>query len=1041
MNSIIKYIVKQVSDNKLDAADAKILLGELKDSQTTVTSEIAVVGMSCRLPQADSPEVFWENIAGGKNCIIPFPEERKVLPSDRFNEELYTPAGYLEKIDTFDAAFFRIPPQEAEWMAPSHRLMVETMWSAVEDGGITRENIKGTNTGVYIGQDHCLGKDYRDYCIDLKNQDPLVTTGSYPGLLSGRISYLFDLKGPSLVVDTACSSGLVAAHLACDALKKGECDQALVGGVFVRSTGVNDGGLSIVSGNTLRCFDQDSVGTLWGEGVVSLLLKPLEKAIEDNDNIHGVIKGSAINNDGGMTSGLTAPNALSQEKLMSKVWKNLSLNPESISYIESHGTGTKIGDPIEINAIKNAFSRYTSRKQFCALGSVKPNIGHTVSASGLVSLVKVLMALKKKKLPATINFNNPNSFIDFCNSPVFINDTTTDWVSLGEPRIAGVNAFGFSGTNCHMIIGEYEDDKSEVRTREGKGNALSSHLFLFSAKDEESLSKLVGRYISFLEGNPSLTEEELSYMLAHTREHYPCRLTIIASSIRELIRKLGTLKGGLFSNRDNQIRFGHYRVVSQVQPSSDIPCVTHAKKQELREKLEGELAENEKMKSDPDFFREILADYYCLGVDFFWTGALFPEMKFRKKSLPTYAYKSTRYWARKGEDLKGGVTHRSPVVDREKPLLREIVIKGRTSRSGYTENEIKLAHIWGMVLGYSEVDIYDGFYDLGGDSINLIRIIDAIRLEMNIDVGLHLFLEKENIHNLGEYLDEIEPEELHIEKLPDTGEENPFAGDKYDPFPLTEVQHAYLVGRDRKYEMGGVATHVYTEYITSLDILRLNGALNRVIARHPMLRTVFLPEGKQRFLNTVPEYQIRTDDISFFTKEEQENRILSERELYSHHVYDTAEWPLFLFRALKLSEEKYYLFIGFDMLIADGLSLQIICREMMGFYGDSSVAYPKLEYTFRDYILQKEKYKTSSRYLVDKEFWSKKLDNFPSPPSLPMKGNPESIESPRFRRLEKTISKHDLDSLKKNGRFEKDIPGFRPVYSLCGDSGIMVQPV
>ncbi|OYP02672.1 hypothetical protein CG709_10570, partial [Lachnotalea glycerini] len=310
------------------------------------------------------------------------------------------------------------------------------------------------NTGGFVGMDH-TAKIKITYLNLVEEVDLLAATGSWTGMLASRLSYLFNLNGPSEVIDTACSSGLVCVHEACKALKNGECDMAIAGGINLILNPSVDGILdSIQSGDiSIRSFDRYANGTVWGEGVASVVLKTLDKAIEDRDNIYAVIKGSAVNNDGA-SNGITAPNALAQEDVITKAWKAANIDPRTISYIESHGTGTLLGDPIEIKGITNAFKRYTEDKQFCAIGCVKPNIGHTVAASGIAALIKVVLSMKNNVIPATINFDEPNKFINFCESPLYVNDRARSWEKAEQPRRAGIDAFGFSGTNCHVVIEE-----------------------------------------------------------------------------------------------------------------------------------------------------------------------------------------------------------------------------------------------------------------------------------------------------------------------------------------------------------------------------------------------------------------------------------------------------------------------------------------------------------------------------------------------------------------------------------------------------------
>lgn len=301
--------------------------------------------------------------------------------------------------------------------------------------------------------------------------------GNLSPIIASRISYLLDLRGPSMVVNTLCSSSLVALHLGCQSLKKnGECSMALIGGVQINLIPIRQVEVGIESSSKrTRTFDHQSDGTGAGEGVIAFLLKPLEKAMKDEDNIYAVIKGSAYNQDGA-SAGLTAPNPAAQEDVIIKAWQEAGLDPETISYIEAHGTGTRLGDPIEIDGIKRAFRRYTDKRQFCAIGSVKSNIGHLDASAGLAGLLKAVLALQKGKIPPTINFERPNKMIAFHKSPVYVNTKLREWETDGFPRRCGVSSFGFSGTNCHVILEEaphMEAGKDKKDNKEGDFRILT----------------------------------------------------------------------------------------------------------------------------------------------------------------------------------------------------------------------------------------------------------------------------------------------------------------------------------------------------------------------------------------------------------------------------------------------------------------------------------------------------------------------------------------------------------------------------------------
>ena len=429
---------------------------------TSQTSDIAVIGMSGRFPGAGNLREYWANLASGRDSIGEIPADRWDVdryydPDPQIPDKMYCKqGGFLENIDQFDPLFFNISPKEAELMDPSQRLFLEEAWRAFEDAGYGDNALSNLKCGVFVG---ATNSDYGKKLTSTGLENTAEAfTGLAASILSARISYFLNLLGPSIAMDTACSSSLVAIHQACRSILSGDCEMAVAGGVMLMFTPdllIKTSRIGMLS-PTGRCraFDQSADGAVFSEGVGVVVLKPLWEALRDRDYIYGVIKGSGINQDG-KTNGITAPSALSQTRLELEVYRRSGINPDTITYIETHGTGTALGDPIEIKALKEAFQEYTSRKQFCAIGSVKANIGHTAMASGIASLIKVLLALKHRQIPPLLHFRTANEHIDFNDSPFYINTELIDWrVGPETPRRAAVSSFGFSGTNCHMVIEE-----------------------------------------------------------------------------------------------------------------------------------------------------------------------------------------------------------------------------------------------------------------------------------------------------------------------------------------------------------------------------------------------------------------------------------------------------------------------------------------------------------------------------------------------------------------------------------------------------------
>ena len=429
--------------------------------QKTKNQPIAIVGMAGNFPASPDLNAYWDNLYHGRNCVDEIPASRwdinryydrnKEKPGKSYSKW----AGLLENANEFDPLFFNISPAEAESMDPQQRKLLESCWHCIEDAGIDSRLLSNTNCGVFVG---CAANDYAEQS-NQKNHTAQDLMGETMSILSARISYLLNLKGPCLAIDTACSSSLVALSEACNSLILGTCDAALAGGVSISpgpSLHVKTSKAGMLSEDgQCHTFDNGANGFVPGEGVGVLLLKRYDDAVESGDTIHGIIKGWGVNQDG-KTNGITAPSAKSQTALQTKIYSQFDINPEHISLVEAHGTGTKLGDPIEIEALTTSFRQYTSQEQYCALGSVKANIGHALTAAGIAGIIKVLLSFKHQTLPPLANFKRLNEHIILENSPFYIPKEATPWeVAEGQKRMACVSSFGFSGTNAHIVLEEH----------------------------------------------------------------------------------------------------------------------------------------------------------------------------------------------------------------------------------------------------------------------------------------------------------------------------------------------------------------------------------------------------------------------------------------------------------------------------------------------------------------------------------------------------------------------------------------------------------
>lgn len=430
-------------------------------SKNYLNAPIAIIGMGCRFPKANSPAAFWRLLSGGVDAIVE-------TPKDRWDNDLYYDpnptvpgktnqrwGGFLEQIDQFDASFFRIPPSEASRMDPQQRLLLEIAWEALEDAGQVAERLAGTRAGVFIGI--TIGDYLRILGNDPKLINGYTATGNAFGIAANRISYVFDLHGPSMAIDTICSSALLGVHLACHSLRKGESTLALAGGVNIMlspalAINFTKAGIMAPDGRC-KAFDSRANGYVRGEGAGIIILKPLSKALEDRDPIHAIIRGSAVIQDG-RTNGLMAPNGQAQRVLLREAYQCSGISPGRVQYVETHGTGTEIGDPIEAMALGEVLSKGRPVGNKCAIGSVKTNIGHLEAAGGIAGLIKVVLSLAHKKIPASLHFKKPNPHIPFNKLPIRVPQSLEPWPDTQSPAIAGVTALSFGGTSVHIVLEE-----------------------------------------------------------------------------------------------------------------------------------------------------------------------------------------------------------------------------------------------------------------------------------------------------------------------------------------------------------------------------------------------------------------------------------------------------------------------------------------------------------------------------------------------------------------------------------------------------------
>ena len=561
----------------------KNLQAKLDAMEQAQHEPIAIVGMGCRFPGgADTPESFWTLLEQGTDAIAPVPSDR--WPIDQYYDAdpdapgkmVSRNGGFVPHLYDFDAAFFRIAPKEALSLDPQQRLLLELSWEALEHGGIAPDSLSGQPTGVFVGLSSIDHWQHR-LAQHPTTIDAYLATGNTHSVAAGRLSFLLGLTGPSLAVDAACASSLVAVHLACQSLRQQECDMALAGGVnriITPDASINFSKARMLSADgRCRTFDQQASGFGRAEGGGMVVLKRLRDASAGGDRIYALILGSAVNHDG-RTSSLTVPNGPAQQAVIRQALKVSRIAPDAISYIETHGTGTALGDPIEVGALAAVFAKSldptpphptpTSPTKIqnpkskiqnpIVLGAVKTNIGHLEAAAGIAGLIKTTLTLQQDHIPPNLHLSIPNSHIDWDTHPFLLPTTAISWDSVQQPntpRIAGVSAFGFNGTNAHIIISAPPDTSSSITSLQPstndspppqrpnpstpqRSNAPTPQLLPLSAKTVSALKQLIARYIRHLSTHPEQDIADICFTASVGRSHFSHRLAVITTSASEL---------------------------------------------------------------------------------------------------------------------------------------------------------------------------------------------------------------------------------------------------------------------------------------------------------------------------------------------------------------------------------------------------------------------------------------------------------------------------------------------------------------------------
>jgi len=714
-----------------------------RSSKMLVDTDIAVIGLTGRYPQANSVAEFWENLKNGKDCITEIPKHR--WDHDRyFDPDQDKPGktsckwgGFIDGVDQFDPLFFNISPREAALMDPQGRLFLETVWHLFEESGHTRERLQQRyegKVGVFVG---AMYQHY--HLLDAEPDSASTVSLSSYSAIANRVSYFFNLQGPSLAIDTMCSSSLTAVHMACESLLQGECALAVAGGVNLslhpkKFVGLSRTGI-VASRPDSRSFS-DGDGYLPAEGVGAVLLKPLSRAVRDGDEVLAVIKSTATNHSGS-SNGFCVPNPKAQAQLIIDNFEKSGIDPRTISYVESAANGSPLGDAIEMTALNKAFARFTPDRGFCAVGSVKSNIGHSEAASGMAQLAKVILQLRHGQLVPSIKGTPLNPQISFADTPFYLQETSGEWqrprtevtgpdgrrLQREVPRRAAINSFGAGGSNAHLIIEEYVPAPPVAAVQPAREAA--PQIVVFSAKSPERLRAVIHRMLDFLlAAEPAPALVDLAYTLQVGREAMTSRLAMVVRERAELLQGLTAFLAAAIGPEDASIPI-FLGNTAEDQGIGDLLASEVVRQAVLNERN-----------------LETLALYWTRGGEIPWE-ALHEGEQPRLITLPTYPFARERYW------LAASTAAPQP----EQPVERT----PEPETSAGTAHERVAAFLLHFLsrelhLAPDQIHLQRDLRHYGADSITAMRLIRAVEQEFHVNMTGRDLLEHHTLHALSTYL-------------------------------------------------------------------------------------------------------------------------------------------------------------------------------------------------------------------------------------------------------------------------------------------------
>ncbi|HEY0782246.1 MAG TPA: beta-ketoacyl synthase N-terminal-like domain-containing protein, partial [Thermoanaerobaculia bacterium] len=765
-----------------------------------------------------------------------------VSPAELSSPGYVKAAAQPADVDRFDASFFGINHREAEILDPQQRLFLEAAWEALEDAGYDPE--AGKVVGVFAG---ATLSTYLLFQL-LPNGglvdalDPLqLLVGNTGDSLATRVSYKLNLRGPSFTVQSACSTSLVAVHTACQSLLNGECDLALAGGVSINTSLLHgyrrkEGSVFSPEGRC-RAFDAGAEGILFGGGLGIVVLRRTEDAVADGDTIRAVIRGSAVNNDGGLKVGYTAPSVSGQAEVIAEALSVSGVSAETIGYLEAHGTGTRLGDPIEIQALTKAYGAETERKQFCPLGSVKTNLGHLDVAAGVAGLIKAVLSLENREIVPSLHFEEPNPEIDFASSPVYVNTELRAWEANGHPRRAGVSSFGFGGTNAHLIL-------EEAPARERAASAPGWQALVLSARSESALEQATANLGEHIAAHPEQDLADVAYTLQVGRRSFACRRVVWCRTREEALAALGgEAPARVWTAIDRTAIDG------TAPEHTALPWLGDAVGGDA--KRLGALGER--------------AEAWLRGGAVDWSG-LYAAGERLRVPLPTYPFERLSYWiTAPGQPRLPGTAE--AVEEASAPTLAsapEAVIAQRLHPrpklfNPYVpprdEAERRVAAIWQEILGVEPVGAHDNFFQLGGHSLLATQVLSRVRDEFGVEFPLQHVFSFPTAAELAQAIAFLQQEAGEAGHRVETIPRSPLRATG-GPYPLSFAQERFWYLNELEPGNPAFTIPVLVRLEGRLDVAALAWSLNEIVRRHEALRTFFRAAGSSVVQAVRPELEL-----------------------------------------------------------------------------------------------------------------------------------------------------------------------------------------